>query len=160
MTKKSKEKFYSQILPRHVPKKSFIIHFINACTMAEELTQLEIIIQQAKHFVLDTESDIRSHTPALIQVLVLVLSTDTNPSSLLLIEAMFLPQSTSWSFHLIQKLFIHLFRKDTYLYSWGPLVKELQQFERHQLGSHSSHSNFIDVQLIFTKWFNSFLMDN
>jgi hypothetical protein len=40
------------------------------------------------------------------------------------------------------------------------LESELQKFEHYQLFPSSILSKLIDVQALFTKWFNSFLMDN
>ena len=40
------------------------------------------------------------------------------------------------------------------------MKSELQKFERYQLFSLSILSNLIDVQALFTKWFDSLLMEN
>ena len=158
MKNQEKERLYEQTLLAYVPSKPYTLHFINSSTPEKELIYLCSIIKAETHFVLDTEADIHGYIPAIIQLL--VMSTSSRPSVMLLIETCFLPSSSSQCFDIIKDLFRNLFRDGTYLYSWGSLKPELQKFERYQLFSLSILSNLIDVQALFTKWFDSFSMEN
>jgi hypothetical protein len=158
MKNQEKERLYEQTLPPYVPNKSFTLYFINSFTSEKELIYLCNVVKTETQFVLDTELDIHGYVPAIIQLL--VMSTNSTSSFMLLIETCFLPSPSSKGFHIIKELFRNLFRDGTYLYSWGPLKSELQRFEYYQLFPSSILSNLIDVQVLFTKWFNSFLMEN
>jgi hypothetical protein len=157
MKNQEKEKLYEQILPPYVPQKPFTLHFINSHTSEKELINLCNVVKTETHFVLDTESDIHDYVPAIIQLL--VMSTSSTSSFMLLIETCFLPALSSQCFDIIKDLFRHVFRDGTYLFSWGSLKSELQKFEHYQLFSSFILSNLIDVQALFTKWFDSFLME-
>ena len=157
MKNKEKEKLYEQILPPYVPSKPFTLHFINSNTSEKELTYLCNVIKTEIHFVFDTELDINGYVAAIIQLLVMPISSES--SFMLLIETCFLPSSSTRCVDIIKDIFRNVFRDGTYLYSWGSLKSELQKFEHYQLFPSSIYSNFIDVQAFFTQWFNSFLME-
>ncbi|CAF4972867.1 unnamed protein product [Rotaria sp. Silwood1] len=150
--KDEKECRYEQLFSPYHPSKSYVLYFINSLTTEAELKMLCNVIKGATDFIFDTESDIRSYTPALIQVL--IVQEDPEPSLVLLIETTHLPDISSNRFREIQNLFYHLFRIGTNLYSWGPLVDELERFQIYQLFSISIPSNVFNVQRIFTGWFN------
>jgi hypothetical protein len=157
MKNQEKERLYERILPPYVSTKSFTLHFINSNTSENELAYLCNVIKNETHFVFDTESDIHGYVPAVIQLL--VMPTSSTSPFMLLIETCFLPALSSKCFDIIKDLFRHVFRDGTYLFSWGSLKCELQKFEHYQLFSSFILSNLIDVQALFTKWFDSFLME-
>ncbi|CAF1104471.1 unnamed protein product [Rotaria sp. Silwood1] len=101
------------------------------------------------------ESDIHSHTPALIQIL--LVQQHSEHSLILLIETTHLPDISSSRFREIQHLFYHLFRSGTNLYSWGSLKDELTPFGIYQLYSLSIPSRIFDVQWLFTRWFDEYI---
>jgi hypothetical protein len=158
MKNQEKERLYEQILSPYVPNKSFTLHFINSSTPEKELIYLCNVIKSEIHFVFDTELDIHGYVPAIIQLL--VMSTSSASSFMLLIETCFLSSSSSQCFDIIKELFRNVFRDGTYLYSWGVLTSELQKFEHYKLFPSSILSKLIDIQELFTKWFDSFLMEN
>ena len=153
--KEDKERLYEQLFGPYQPTKQYEIHFINSITTEQELKNLYDVIKSATDFIFDTEADIRSRRPALIQVL--IVKEDPTPFPLLLIETCFLPDQSSTRFIEIQKLFNCLFRPDTNLYSWGPLDDELSRFQTYQLFSLPICSQVFDVQDIFHGWFNDYL---
>ncbi|CAF1468899.1 unnamed protein product [Adineta steineri] len=158
MKNHEKEKYYEDKLPPYVSTASFQLYFINSNISEAELINLLAVVQNEMYFIMDTEADINDYTPAIIQLLVM----PSNPSSscyMLLIETCFLPNPSSTCFQLIQQLFCVVFNKENYLYSWGPLKSELQKFERYQLFTSSIFAHLIDVQAVFTKWFDAFLME-
>ena len=157
MKNQEKERMYEHTLPPYVPNKPFTLHFINSVTPIQELIYLCDVTKSAMYFVFDTELDIHGCVPALIQLLVMF--TSSSSCFMLLIETCFLPGSSSQCFNILKDLFRNVFRDGTYLYSWGSLKSELQKFQHYQLFPSTILSNLIDVQLLFTKWFDSFLME-
>ncbi|CAF3437656.1 unnamed protein product [Rotaria sp. Silwood2] len=121
--KDEKERRYEQLFPPYHPCKPYVIHFINSLTTEEELKILCNVIKCTTDFIFDTESDIHSHVPALIQIL--LVQQHSEHSVILLIETTHLPDISSSRFPEIQNLFYHLFRSGTNLYSWGSLKDEL-----------------------------------
>ncbi|CAF3395880.1 unnamed protein product [Rotaria sp. Silwood2] len=153
--KDEKECRYEQLLPPYYPCKSHVIHFINSATTEEELKILCNVIQCTTDFIFDTESDIHSHTPAHIQIL--LVQQHSEYFLILLIETTHLPDISSSRFREIQNLFYHLFRSGTNLYSWGSFKDELTQFEIYQLYSLSIPSRIFDIQRLFTRWFDEYI---
>ncbi|CAF3395889.1 unnamed protein product [Rotaria sp. Silwood2] len=150
--KDEKERRYEQLFPPYHPCKPYVIHFINSLTTEEELKILCNVIKCTTDFIFDTESDIHSHVPALIQIL--LVQQHSEHSVILLIETTHLPDISSSRFPEIQNLFYNLFRSATNLYSWGLLKDELTRFEIYQLYSLSIPSRIFDVQRLFTRWFD------
>ena len=89
---------------------------------------------------MDTESDIHGNVLAIIQLLLISISSAS--SFVLLIETCFLPSPSAQRFDLIKDLFGYVFRDRTYLYSCGSLQSELQKFEHYQLFPSAILSNF------------------
>ena len=150
--KDEKERRYEQCLPPYYPCNSYVIHFINSLTTEEELKILCNVIKSTTDIIFDTESDIHSHVPSLIQIVLV-----QEHSSILLVETAHLPNTSSSRFRQIQDLFFHLFRTETNLYSWGSLKDELARFQIYQLFSLPIPSRMFDVQRIFTRWFNEYI---
>ncbi|CAF1046752.1 unnamed protein product [Rotaria sordida] len=156
INKKNEQKHrYEQLFSLYHPRKPYVISFINSLASEEELKNLCDIIKCATDFIFDTESDIHSHIPALIQVL--IVQEDQKPLLVLLIETTHLPDILSLRFREIQKLFQYLFRTGTNLYSWGSLENELTRFQIYQLFSVPVPARIFNVQYIFTKWFNEYI---
>ncbi|CAF1378627.1 unnamed protein product [Rotaria sordida] len=153
--KNEKELIYEELFPPYESLYKYHIYFINALTSEEELKNVCDIINGKTDFIFDTESDIHSKTPALIQVL--IVQEDPKPLLVLLIETTHLPDISSLRFREIQKLFQYLFRTGTNLYSWGPLTDELTRFQIYQLFSLPDPARIFNVQRIFTKWFNEYI---
>ncbi|CAF2785236.1 unnamed protein product [Rotaria sp. Silwood2] len=153
--KDDKEHRYEQIFPPYHPNKPYVLHFVNSLITEQELKHLCTVINNTMDFIFDTESDYHTKMPALIQIL--IVQPDPQPSLLLLIETNHLPNSSSSLFLGIQHLLHAITRTGTYLYAWGSLLDELERFKIYQFFSMSISSHIINVQRVFTGWFNEYL---
>lgn len=106
-------------------------------------------------FIFDTESDIRSNKPALIQIFIVRSAPESSP--VLFVETNHIPPISSSRFPEFQNLFHCLFRAGTKLYSCWPLLNELDHFKNYQLFHMPAPSQVINVQRIFTSWLNAYI---
>ncbi len=153
--KKEKELGYETLFPPYEPIHSYSIYYINQSTTQLELQYLLDIAQQTTDFIIDTESDYGTNSPALIQILFLKSSSESSP--LLITEIKFLPYSLP-IFVQFKKLFSYIFGVTSHLYSWGSLVGELKNFLPCHLFSLPLVSSVHDVQVIFKQWFNKWFL--
>ncbi|CAF1670242.1 unnamed protein product [Rotaria sp. Silwood1] len=124
--KNEKELTYEELFPPYEPLYKYCIYFINEVTSEEEINYLITIAQTTTHFVIDTECNCTSKTPALIQIY-FVTSLDI-ASPLLLVEIDFLPHYSSSLFLKFKELFDYIFSLRSILYSWGFISDELNRF--------------------------------
>ena len=156
-TKKVKEEFYRRLFPAYTSIHRHRLYFINECTPLFELFYLRELAGVVRGFVIDTESDYPSQSPALIQILFLTSIDEESP--LLLLESTFLPPADSLLFNHIRLLCADIFRSDAFLFAWGPLEMEIIRFTSFSLIVQPLLSFVIDVQSLFKIWFNRWILD-
>ncbi|CAF4232130.1 unnamed protein product [Rotaria sordida] len=121
---------------------------------------LDDLIDYAKvvqHYTIDTEDQLvpkRPSIPALIQVEYVY---EDNPSILLLIECMHLPERNEPTFIKIKQLCKIIFSMGHTIYSWGNLVSELEDFYQYNLFDKNdiNHVNERNIQGEFKHYFNT-----
>jgi hypothetical protein len=116
---------------------------------------LHTIIDAAKkctHFSVDTESDLHTQRPALIQVELI----DTDVSLVILVEVCHLPSDKrSLIFWLIRAIFNFILRSGKMIYAWGNATAELSKFLRYGLftAEQLAQPTPINVEAHFRDWY-------
>ncbi|CAF1539851.1 unnamed protein product [Rotaria sordida] len=75
-------------------------------------------------------------------------------SPMLLIEIKFIESLSSADRQHLQQLFNNIFRYDSHIYTWGPLLFELFPFLEYGLFTYPILSHIHNAQVRFTSWFN------
>lgn len=107
-----------------------------SCYFIHEKTEIQLVddlIDQGRltiHYSIDTEGDPFLHRPAILQVEFI---RHDAPSIVIIMEASYLPRSTSPLLRKIQQLWSIIFTTNNHIYSWGPALKELEQFNANNL---------------------------
>ncbi|CAF4906418.1 unnamed protein product [Rotaria sp. Silwood1] len=130
--------------------------FIHHLTPHSTLQSVFETIRDVTVYVIDTESDpptrFRSEAlPALIQIEAIHSETST---TVLLIEAQFLPFSLSPTHQLIQQLCQHIFSPQHYIVGWGNVLQELSHFQPFALFDINQIQQHINLQAYFTNNWN------
>ena len=128
-----------------------IIH-IHHTTSIEFIYDLIDLAQHTYKFTIDTETDKKSHQPALIQIEFV----DGPQSIVLLIETCHLPDESSLLFGLIQSLLNVIFKPSNTILSWGHAMDELIKFLPYHIINWDTldQLHFINIQDCFKKWYN------
>jgi predicted transposase YbfD/YdcC len=115
---------------------------------------MEYLIEKAKQskiFTIDTKRDYLSDIAALIQV-----ECTGDTSVLMLFECWHLPDSNSYLFRQVCRLFSTILDPTNEIQAWGDIHKELLPFLRFNIFSkgdiHPIHS--LDIQQLFREWYN------
>ena len=132
----------------------FHIHKNTPIDLLDDLIDYAKVVQ---HYTIDTEDQLlprRPSIPALIQIEYVY---EDNPSILLLIECMHLPEQNEPTFMKITHLCKIIFSMGHTIYSWGNLVDELVDFYQYNLfdGNDINYVNERNMQGEFKKYFNT-----
>jgi hypothetical protein len=153
--RENKELKYQSLFSVYEPIHQYRIYYVNRESKEEEVQGLIEVANRTWDFIIDTESDYRSNTPALIQIMMLQEIQEQSP--LILFEMQFIPSPSSSLYVQIRKLFQSIFRQDVHAYCWGSLTRELRAFHRYELVPTSLKCYVHDVQATFKKWFNDWV---
>ncbi|CAF1464395.1 unnamed protein product [Rotaria sordida] len=139
------------------PLSSYRYYHIHKNTPIDLLDDLIDYAKAVKHYTIDTEDQLvpkRPSIPALIQIEYVY---DNNPSILLIIECMYLPEQNEPTFTKIKQLCKIIFSMGHTIYSWGNLANELEDFYQYNLFDKNdiNHVNGRNVQGEFKKYFNT-----
>lgn len=129
------------------------IYIINRYTDTSIMFQLLSIIQKTRYFTIDTESDLFTNRPSLIQIEII----NADVSRVLLIETCHLPlDRLSLQFWYIRSLFKFIFNSSNTIFTWSDGRKELHDFISYDLfTSEMIHMpEMEDIQELFKDWFN------
>ncbi|CAF4142432.1 unnamed protein product [Rotaria sordida] len=155
INKQEKENLYQSLFPPYVHLHQHSIFFINNLTTLDQINHLIKFASTTTHFIFDTESDKYTNAPALIQIYFM---NDVNVESpMLLIEIKFIESLSSAHRQQLQQLFTNIFRYDSHIYTWGPLLSELFPFLEYGLFTYPILSHIHNAQVRFSFWFNNWL---
>lgn len=118
-----------------------------------EIRTIHTLIEQAKAtrlFVVDTESRIHQHRNdgALVQIQMV---HSKNNSTVILIETHYLPEEESFLLERIKQLWSTIFDAKNEIITWGPLIKELENFSQWQWMNTGNAKN-ANLQSRFREW--------
>ncbi|CAF2887268.1 unnamed protein product [Rotaria sp. Silwood2] len=139
------------------PLSSYRYYHIHKNTPIDLIDDLIDYAEVVKCYTIDTEAQLvpkRPSIPALIQIEYVY---EDNPSILLLIECMYLPEQNEPTFIKIKQLCKIIFSMGHIIYSWGNLVDELEDFYRYNLFDENdiNHVHERNIQGEFKKYFNT-----
>jgi hypothetical protein len=128
--------------------------------LINHLTSLVVVfsllekMKDIKTYIIDTEHDILTTQPALIQVE--LVDDNEKESTVLLFEMAHLPPLHSHRFRYIQKLFAAILQPSNKIYTWDNVQKELLDFIRYGVFSVAIIRSIqpYDVQFHFKGWYN------
>jgi hypothetical protein len=126
-----------------------IIH-VHYRTPINIINELIIKARTTKRYVVDTESDKRKRTNkgGLIQIQFI---HSMDQSTIILIEANYLPEAHSTPFERIKELCSIIFDNNNEIISWGPINEEFNNF--HHLGLiHLGKMKPYNLQFLFSGW--------
>jgi len=110
--------------PPFTPLNDTHIVLVNKATDTNILHELVRMAQSTKYFSIDTESDLFTSCPALIQIEFI----DPNFSTIILIETCHLPaDKKSLKFWLIQSIFKYILAERKTIFCWGCPIDELRK---------------------------------
>ena len=144
------------VLPTFVPLNKYQTYSINQSTDTHLLHDLIRLAQHTTYFTIDTESDIYTFKPSLIQIEFI----HQDLSTILIFEMCHMPnrkeEEESLVFWLIRSLFRSIFRSTSIIHSWGDAVSELAPFIIYGLFTMDSvqQPTIIDVQNEFNQWYS------
>ncbi|CAF4387698.1 unnamed protein product, partial [Rotaria sp. Silwood2] len=147
----SKKQNNSNELPQFTPIIKYETFLINRTTDLHLLHNLIYRAQQTKTFTIDTESDLSTNRPSLIQIEYI----DQYQSVIILVEVSRLPfHKKSLRFWLIYSIFKYIFQPNKKIFCWGSALKELSQFIEYDLFTSEilDQSIFINLQDRFKIW--------
>ena len=137
--------------PPFTASNNYKIHLVNKSTDISLLHDLILLAQSTKYFTIDTESDIYTNCPPLIQIEFI----DQNVSTVILIETCHLPMNQqSLKFWLIRSIFKFILQSTKTIFSWGSLIDELKLFLIYGLYTEETmhESNMVNIQDEFKAW--------
>ena len=137
--------------PPFTPLNNYEIHLVNKSTDINLLHDLIRLAQSSKYFTIDTESDIYTNCPALIQIEFI----DQNVSTVILIETCHLPMNQqSLKFWLIRSIFKFVLQPTKTIFSWGSLIDRLKLFLVYGLYTEQTmhEPNMVNMQYEFKAW--------
>ena len=126
---------------------------VNRFTNARMLHHLIELAKQTTYFSVDTESDVFTNRPALIQVEFI----QQAGSTVALIETCHLPADRqSLCFWLIRSLLKFILHPSNVIYTWGNVTEELLRFLPYGLfsGETICELNAVDIQAKFNLWYD------
>lgn len=135
------------------PLNDYEIYLINRHTDTFVLFELINLVQRTRFFTIDTESDIFSNRPALIQVELI----DPIVSRVLLIEVCHLPlDRQSLTFWYIRSLMKFILRPSNHIFTWSNGKQELRSFVSYGLFEAEliDALDIEDIQQEFKCWFD------
>jgi hypothetical protein len=139
------------MLPKFKPLNQYEVHIINRWTDTHLLHDIIHIAQNTTHFTVDTDSDMWTNKPALIQI---ELIRDVT-SIVILVEVCHLPSHRqSLMFWLIRSLLKFILQPNKVIYAWGDGMDELLQFVDSGLftSEQLEQLHMIHVQDEFKQW--------
>ena len=137
--------------PPFTPLNNYEIHLVNKSTDINLLHDLIRLAQSTTYFTIDTESDLFTNCPALIQIEFI----DQNVSTVILVETCHLPMNQqSLKFWLIGSIFKFILQPTKTIFSWGSPIDELKRFLVYGLYTEETmyEPNMVDVQDKFKTW--------
>ena len=141
------------VLPTFVPLTDSITRVVNRFTNARMLHHLIELAKRTTHFSVDTESDVFTNRPALIQIEFI----HQAGSTVVLIEVCHLPVNRqSLCFWLIRSLLKFILRPSNVIYAWGNVTTELLRFLPCGLFSGETiyELDAVDIQTKFNLWYD------
>ncbi|CAF2056870.1 unnamed protein product [Rotaria magnacalcarata] len=138
--------------PPFTPLNDSHIVLVNKATDTNILHELVHIAQSTKYFTIDTESDLFTNCPALIQIEFI---DQEFSSTIILVETCHLPiDKKSLKFWLIQSIFKYIFTERKTIFCWGCPIDELGKFLIYDLYKQEvlCKPRMIDIQDEFKAW--------
>ena len=127
-----------------------IVH-IHRSTPSSVLYALIDYAQETTEFTIDTESDYRTHQPALIQIEFI-----RSKPIVVLFEMCHLSKQQAFLSSLVRILIRTILMSSKTIFAWGDPIEELAHFARYGFFSyeHLVPLNVVDVQDAFKQWYN------
>ncbi|CAF2085887.1 unnamed protein product [Rotaria magnacalcarata] len=123
MNKHANQKFSS--FPAFTSRNNYEAYIINQSSHTDLLHYIIARAQNTNYFSIDTEADLYTQRPALIQFEFI----HQELSTVILLDVCHLPTvETSLKFWLIRAIIKYIFQKNKILYCWGPPLLELRKF--------------------------------
>lgn len=141
-----------QHLPPFEPMNRSVVYLINGQTDLQRLHEVIELAKEIRYLSMDTEADLLSHRPSLIQIEFI----DYPISTVILVEVAHLPTDRrSLKFWLIRSIFKFIFHGHRTLYCWGDGFDELRQFIGTGLFTDEQLADpqWIDLQEAFGLWY-------
>lgn len=139
------------INPPFTSVNDYDIYIVNQSTETNTLHELIRSAKSSQYFSIDTESDLYTNRPALIQIELI----DPNLSTVILIETCHLPlDKTSLKFWLIRSILKFILESNKTIFCWGSPLDELKKFLVYQLYTEEAlgQPTMIDIQKEFKLW--------
>ncbi|CAF1144417.1 unnamed protein product, partial [Didymodactylos carnosus] len=130
------------------------VYYLNTETSIRFLQDLIDKCAHIKHYAIDTENDIDTQNPCLIQVLPLPETSPPSPLFPIIIETQFLPAGETQFRVKIEELCGIRFHRDNHFYSWYDCKEELSKFRDLKLFSLSNIIHTTNVQITFRTYYN------
>ena len=139
------------------PLSSYRYYHIHKNTPIDLLDDLIDYAKVVQRYTIDTEDQLLPKRPSIPALIQLEYVYEDNPSILLLIECMHLPEQNEPTFMKIKHLCKIIFSMGHTIYSWGKLVDELVDFYQCNLfdGNDINYVNERNMQSEFKKYFNT-----
>ena len=140
-------------LPPFTSMNEFVVYGVNRWTDSLVLFDLMCLAQNTTHFTIDTESDVHTNRPSLIQVEMI----HRSKSTVVLVEVGHLPRDRiSAKFWWIKGVLKFIFEANKTVYTWGKIEDELMPFVSTGLFTEEmiKEVKSVDVQFEFKSWFN------
>jgi hypothetical protein len=140
--------------PKFTPLHPYVVHIVNQVTNTNLLHDLIQAVTRTDHFSIDTESDMYTNRPALIQIECI----GEHRSTVILVEMRHLPaDKQGLVFWLIRALLKFVLEPRKTIYSWSDARRELNEFVPCGLFSSDTiqQLNVVDVQQGFKQWHDS-----
>ncbi|CAF4179300.1 unnamed protein product, partial [Rotaria sordida] len=137
--------------PSFTPRNNYEIYLINRSTDINVLHHIIYLAQTTYHITVDTESDVYTNRPALIQIEFI----HEQLSTVILVEACHLPiDKQSLVFWLIRSIFKYILQQNKTIYCWGDAEEEFEKFLVYELYTDDmlKHLHMINIQDEFKDW--------
>ena len=154
LSKRQRRNDELNIKPQFTPLHPHAVHIVNRFTNTHLLHDLIQIAQRTEHFSIDTESDMYTNRPALIQIECI----GQHRSTVILVEMRHLPaDEKGLVFWLIRSLLKFVLEPRKTIYSWSDARRELTRFTSCGLFSADTIQQLhcVDVQHKFKQWHDS-----
>jgi uncharacterized protein YqgQ len=139
------------------PLSPYRYYHIHKNTPMDVLDDLIDYAKMVKNYTIDTEDQLIPRKPSIPALIQIEYVYEDNPSILLLIECMHLPEQHEPIFIKIKQLFKIIFAMEHTIYAWGDVKNELDDFYQYNLFDENdiNHVNRRNIQDEFKKYFNT-----
>ncbi|CAF3720493.1 unnamed protein product [Rotaria sordida] len=137
--------------PLFTPRNNYEIYLVNRFTVHNLLHHIIYLAQTTHHITVDTESDLFTNRPALIQIEFI----QEKLSTIILVETFHLPiDEQSLEFWLIRSIFKYILQPNKTIYCWGDAEEEFKKFLIYRLYTDDilKVPYMVNIQDKFKRW--------